>query len=325
MQLIRGIHELQPRHRPTVASIGNYDGVHLGHQHVIKTLLQRSAELKLPATVITFKPLAKAFFQPGSVALLSSIEQRAKQLFELGVDQVLCIDFNAEFAAYSPSKFVTDVLLKGLDVKYLCVGDDFRFGKDRAGDFAFLQRFARQHAFSVAAHHTFSVGGVRVSSGRVRDALMQADFALAEALLGRPYSIFGKVSRGRQLGRTLNFPTANIALDPAQTALNGVYVVSVTGSSELPTAADGSIKGVANVGTRPTVGGSENRIEVHLFDFDADLYGQTLGVRFLKKIRGEQKFASINELKAQIAVDADAARSYLQNCITRSQPDPMNE
>lgn len=306
MQLIRGIQNLLPEHRPSVVSIGNYDGVHRGHQHVIGTLLQQSKALNAPSTVITFEPLAKEFFQPGSVALLTSVEQRAEQLFALGVDRVLCIEFTAEFAAYSPGRFVQEILLDGLGVRYLCVGDDFRFGKDRAGDFEFLEKFGQQHQFSVSAHDTFALGGSRVSSGRVREALRNADFALVEMLLGKPYTISGLVSRGQQLGRTLDFPTANIVLQPTQTAVNGVYAVRVTG------AGDGVVEGVANIGTRPTVDGSENRLEVHLFDFSADLYDQRLSVEVLHKIRDEQKFSSIDALKAQIAADADAARQYFR-------------
>jgi riboflavin kinase/FMN adenylyltransferase len=306
MQFIHGIHNLHPIHRPSVVSIGNYDGVHLGHQSLIKSLLEKSSELGVPSTVITFEPLAKEFFQPGSVALLSSVEQRAEQLFSLGVDQVLCIDFNHEFAAYSPNKFVHDVLLAGLGVKYLCVGDDFCFGKDRQGDFNLLTSMGREHSFSVTAHETFTLGGTRVSSGRVREALSNGDFGLAENLLGRAYSIAGIVRKGQQLGRTLNFPTANIVLDSAQTAVQGVYAVKVAGL------ADWVLDGVANVGTRPTVDGKENRLEVHLFDFDSDIYGVDIDVSFHCKLRSEQKFDSLDALKAQIQLDSDSAREYFR-------------
>ena len=251
---------------------------------------------------------------PGSVVRLSSIEQRAKQLFELGVDQVLCIDFTADFAAYSPADFVQDVLVDGLGIRYLCVGDDFRFGKDRAGDFDFLRNYGKNHDFSVTAHETFSLDGERVSSGRVRDALQANDFELAEKLLGRPYSISGNVSLGQQLGRTLEYPTANIVLAGVQYAVKGVYAVSVQLSES--DAVDGAYYGVANVGTRPTVDGNENRLEVHLFDFDADIYGATLDVRFLHKIRDEQKFDSLDALKEQIQLDA---RSGLAYCVKHSK------
>lgn len=306
MQLIRGVKNLKSIHRPSVVSIGNYDGVHLGHQSVIETLLQKSVELQVPSTIITFQPLAKEFFSPGSVPLLGSVEQRAAQLHACGVDQVLCIEFNAEFACYSPTRFVEDILVDGLGVRYLCVGDDFRFGKDRAGDFEFLRSYGLSHDFLVTAHETFTLDGSRVSSGRIRLALEEGDFALAERLLGRPYSISGQVSLGQQLGRTLNFPTANLILDSAQTAVKGVYCVVVNGIAAQ------SVYGVANVGTRPTVDGLQNRLEVHLFDFDADIYGAEIEVIFHHKLREEQKFASLEALKAQIQADVEAARVFFR-------------
>jgi riboflavin kinase/FMN adenylyltransferase len=307
MALIRGIDQLQASHRPSVVSIGNYDGVHLGHQHVIKTLLQKSKQLAAPSTVITFEPLAKEFFQPESVVRLSSLQERAELLFALGVDQVLCIDFTSDFAAYSPQAFVEEVLLDGLGVKYLCVGDDFRFGKGRAAGFGFLQRCGLEHGFEVVSHETFTLGGERVSSGRVRDALLAGNFDLAQRLLGRRYTISGQVTKGQQLGRTINFPTANIILPQVNLPVSGVYAVTASLLNRE------AIKGVANVGTRPTVDGSENRLEVHLFDFDEDIYGQDMRIDFHKNIRQEQKFESFELLKMQISKDAEAARAYLSD------------
>lgn len=307
MQLIRGIDQLSNQHRPSVVSIGNYDGVHLGHQYVIKTLLAQSQALNAAATVITFDPLAKEFFQPNSVARLSTVEERAQWLFNLGVDQVLCVEFNADFAATSPDAFIEDVLVKGLGAKYVCVGDDFRFGKGRAGDFTLLQSAGKQHGFEVSAHQTFELEGERVSSGRVRAALQHSDFQLAADLLGRIYSISGQVAMGQQLGRTLDFPTANIPLIDRVLAVNGVFaVVAVLESGE-------RVKGVANIGNRPTVDGKEQRLEVHLFDFDRDIYGQNLSVELHSKIRDEKKFNSLDELKTQIAQDAAQAIAFLQS------------
>lgn len=308
MPLIRGINQLTSSHCPSVVSIGNYDGVHLGHQHVIATLLAKSRELNVPSTVVTFEPLAKEFFRLDPVMRLTSIEQRAALLFGLGIDHVLCIDFNAEFAAYSPQGFVQDVLLDGLGVQYLCVGDDFRFGMNRAGDFKFLQKEGVNNSFEVTAHDTFTFGGERVSSGRVREALHTGDFALAAQLLGRPYTIDGEVSKGQQLGRTINYPTANIVLPNTLLPVNGVYAVTVTLNPGR------HVLGVANVGRRPTVDGKENRLEVHLFDFDDDIYGQRMSVEFHHKVRDEQKFESIDTLKEQIAKDAQAARKVLISC-----------
>ncbi len=303
MELIRGLPKLLESHRPSVASIGNYDGVHKGHQHVISTLIDKSHELDAPSTVITFEPLAKEFFRPRSVPRLTSIEERAQLLFELGVDRVLCIDFDASFASYSPEGFVKEVLVDGLGVKYLCVGDDFRFGKNRVGDFLLLQASGQRYGFDVTAHDTFEIHGDRVSSGRVRVALEEGDFDLARQLLGRPYAIKGQVEQGQQLGRTIGFPTANLILSQFQVPISGVFAVTVTHSIY------GVLNGVANVGKRPTVDGNENRLEVHIFDFDAQIYGDTLEVTFLEKIRDEKKFESFELLKQQIGLDAAKARS----------------
>ena len=307
MTLIRGLKNLRSCHKPCVASIGNYDGVHLGHQHVITTLLQHSARLGVQSTVITFEPLAREYFRPDSVQRLTSLEERAELLLALGVDQVLCVDFNADFAAYSPMAFIQEVLVQGLAIQHLCVGDDFRFGKNREGDFDLLRKFSRDGGFDVTAHDTFEMDGQRVSSGRIRDALGSGDFNLAESLLGRPYKIKGVISQGQQLGRTISYPTANIVLPEMLMPINGVFAVS----AELQ---DGrTVLGVANVGKRPTVDGKQNRLEVHLFDFDDDIYHQTMSVSFVEKIRDEQKFDSFDQLKIQIGKDAARAKTILSD------------
>jgi len=304
MQLIRGIDQLTHCHAPSVVSIGNYDGVHLGHQHVIKTLLEKSRELNAPSTVITFEPLGKEFFNPKSVLRLTSLNEKTQLLFDLGVDQVLCINFTAEFAGYSPQKFVNDILVNGLGAKYVCVGDDFRFGKNRAGDFDFLQNAGAEHGFEVTSHDTFTLDDLRVSSGRVRDVLSNNDFDEAERLLGRPFYIKGVVSKGQQLGRTIGFPTANVVLPEVALPVQGVYAVSIESSAFSKT------NGVANIGLRPTVDGKEQRLEVHIFDFDQDIYGQTVKVQFHHKIRDEQKFESFELLKEQIIKDAKQALDF---------------
>lgn len=316
MQLIKGISQLSVEHRPSVATIGNFDGVHAGHEIVIGTLLTASERLNLPATVITFDPLAKEHFAPESALRLQPLGQRVERLFTLGVEQVLVIDFNEELAAYSPTKFVQEVLVGGLGIAYLSVGDDFRFGHQRAGDFDFLLASGLRYGFEVVAHDTVNFAGNRISSGRLRDAVQAGDFQLAEQLLGRPYCISGVVSHGEQRGRTIGFPTANIVLDAARFAVQGVYAVRV----HVPTSAESDaehlkganvIEGVANAGMRPTVAGTENRLEVHLFDFDQDLYGSELKVEFVSKVRDEQKFDSFDALKTQIGHDVIVARDHL--------------
>lgn len=303
--LISGLSKLAAANRPSAVSIGNYDGVHLGHQHVINTLLQKSHELDVPSTVITFEPLAKEFFNRKSIARLTSLQQRAELLIQFGVTQVLSIDFTQDFANYSPDRFVDEVLVDGLGVQYLSVGDDFRFGKDREGDFGFLKRAADVHGFIVEAHQTFEYDKKRVSSGRVRLALADSDFDLAAKLLGRPFSIQGEVSKGQQLGRTINFPTANIVLDDYALPVSGVFAVRCRVNDDSL-----FIDGVANIGKRPTVKGKENRLEVHLFDFNQDIYGQKLDVQLVEKIREEQKFDGVEALQQQIKEDVVAAKCH---------------
>ncbi len=307
MTLIRGLHNLTRDHKPCVASIGNYDGVHRGHQTVISTLLNHSQRLAVPSTVITFEPLAKEYFLPNSIQRLTTIEQRANLLLALGVDQVLCIDFNADFAAYSPLGFIKDVLIDGLGIKHLCVGDDFKFGKNRQGDFALLSEAGQAKGFAVTAHDTFEIDGMRVSSGRIREALGQGDFEAAKTMLGRPYTIEGTVTKGQQRGRTINYPTANIVLPDMLMPINGVFAVHARLQN------GDNIDGVANVGNRPTVDGKENRLEVHLFDFDHDIYDQEIIVSFIEKIRDEQKFNTFDDLKVQIESDAARARAILSD------------
>ncbi len=304
MEHIIGIENLRTNHAPSVVSIGNYDGVHRGHQSVIRTLVTKAEQLQAAATVVTFDPLAREYFSPGSVPRLSTRDERAELLFAQGVKRVLCIPFDAAFASMSAEAFIEEVLVAGLGARYVCVGDDFRFGRQRTGDFALLQAQGQIHGFEVTAHETFELAGARVSSGRIREALAAGDFGLAESLLGRPYVIEGIVSQGQQLGRTIDFPTANLVLPDMLMPINGVFAVIVQlGESEY--------QGVANIGRRPTVNGKENRLEVHLFNFDQDIYGAHMCVRFVRKLRDEQSFASVDVLRAQIQQDAQSARQIL--------------
>ena len=215
---------------------------------------------------------------------------------------MLCIDFDEDFASYTPETFIQNVLIEGLGVKHLCVGDDFRFGRNREGDFAMLKRVGSERGFAVTAHDTFEIDGSRVSSGRVRDALLLNDFVLAEQLLGHPYTIEGFVAKGQQLGRTIGYPTANIVLPDILLPINGVFAVRVELQNR------DVVAGVANIGSRPTVDGKEKRLEVHLFDFDQDIYDQKIIVSFVEKIRDEAKFDSFEDLKTQIHEDAARAR-----------------
>ncbi|MDT8403762.1 bifunctional riboflavin kinase/FAD synthetase [Sulfuriflexus sp.] len=305
MELIRGYHNLRPRHRGCVATIGNFDGVHLGHQTVLGQLSEKAAELGVPSVVISFEPYPMEFFAPDKApARLTRLREKIRALARYAVDRLLCLRFDAEFAAQPAEEFIEHVLLKGLDVRYLVVGDDFRFGKDRRGDFALLRKAGEQHGFQVVNLHTFAIDGERVSSTRVREALAAGEIGQAEQLLGRPYRMCGRVAHGDKRGRTIGFPTANIHLHRTNTPIKGVFAVEMFGIEGEP------VQGVANIGTRPTVDGTRSLLEVHLFDFDADIYGRNVSVEFVHKLRDEQQFASFEELRKQIDKDANAARAF---------------
>ncbi len=308
MELIRGLHNLRPRHRGCVATIGNFDGVHLGHKAVLDQLAAKAHAMTVPALVMIFEPQPQEFFAPGKVpARLTRLREKLRALDLDQVDRVLCVRFDARFAAISPEQFVRGILVEGLDVRYVVVGDDFRFGHARQGDFEFLRECGRQYGFEVGRRETFSIDGVRVSSSRVRHALEQGDLEGARALLGYVFNMTGRVAHGDKRGRTIGYPTANIYLHRRSVPLQGVFAVRMAGVDHEP------LPGVANVGVRPTVGGLKLPIlEVHLFDFNGDIYGRHVRVDFLHRIREEKRFASLDELKAQIRADEEAAREYLQ-------------
>lgn len=305
MQLVRGIHNLRPHHRGCVVTIGNFDGVHRGHQGVLARLRLRAREAGLPCCVVIFEPQPREFFTPERApARLSSLREKLELLKAEGVDRVLCLSFNQRLRELSADAFIQRVLVDGLGVRHLEVGDDFRFGCDRAGDFALLQQAGLREGFSVEALHTIAEDGERISSTRVREALASADFAQAERLLGRPWTVSGRVEHGQKLGRQLGVPTANLRLNRLRAPLNGVYAVSVEYQGQ-------HLPGVANIGLRPTVAGDGRpHLEVHLLDFSGDLYSRRLIVQFQQKLRDEQRFASLEALKTAIAADIAAARAW---------------
>ncbi len=305
MELIRGFHSLQPRHRGCVATIGNFDGVHLGHQAVLGQLAEAAGRFGLPTVVITFEPQPQEYFGAAAQApRLSRLREKLQALRRYAVDRVVCLPFNAALAQLTAQQFIQRLLVDGLAVRYLVVGDDFRFGRGREGDFAMLKAAGQRHGFQVVSMHSFCVDGERVSSTRVREALGRGDMATAAKLLGRGYRMSGRVARGEQLGRQLGFPTANIHLHRQAIPVRGVFAVEMFGIEGEPLA------GVANVGVRPTVDGSRTLLEVHLFDFDQQIYGRYVEVVFLHKLRDEVRFASLDALKQQIGLDAVAARDY---------------
>ncbi len=305
MELIRGLHNLSARHHGCVATIGNYDGVHLGHQAVLGHLAEKGAQLGLPTVVITFEPQPQEYFAPQqAVPRLTRLREKLLALQRFSVDRVLCLPFNRELAAMAADAFIERILMRGLGVRYLVVGDDFRFGRERRGDFAMLQAAGARYGFEVVHLHTFMLGGARVSSTRIREALAHGDMARAEQLLGRPYRMCGRVAHGDKRGRTIGFPTANIHLHRKVSPISGVFAVELFGVAGEP------FHGVANVGIRPTVEGLRPLLEVHLFDFAGDLYGRHVHVDFLHKLREERRFDSFEALKQQILIDAQHARDY---------------
>ncbi|HHM06139.1 MAG TPA: bifunctional riboflavin kinase/FAD synthetase [Gammaproteobacteria bacterium] len=305
MKIIRGLHNLPTAPKGTVVTIGNFDGVHLGHQAILGQLAERAAELGLPTVVVTFEPHPLEFFRPGlAPPRLTRFREKMHALTRYSVDRVVVLSFNTRLAAMPAVDFIEQVLIAGLNVRYLVVGDDFRFGHRRAGDFDMLKRTGVARGFQVAAMHSFCIDGERVSSTRIRAALGQDDLATAEKLLGRPYRMCGRVAHGDRRGRQLGFPTANIHLHRVSAPVQGVYAVEVFGLDPEPLA------GVANVGNRPTVGGMRSQLEVHLLDFDQDIYGRYVHVDFLHKIRPEQRFAGVGELTAQIQRDVATARDF---------------
>lgn len=306
MEIIRGLHNIRPRHRGCVVTVGNFDGVHHGHQMLLAHLNAKRDELDSQSILITFEPLPREFFHGTSVpARLTRFREKMHLLARTRIDHVLCLPFNERLAQVTAQSVIDNFLVGMLDVRYLVVGDDFRFGRGREGDYAMLKAAGDQHGFEVSHVGTLRFDHMRISSTRIRDALAEGNLALAEKLLGHDYFIMGKVVKGRQLGRQLGAPTANIELKRYRPAVAGVYAVQVSGL-------DRNYRGVANVGVRPTVDGKKPLLEVHLFDFDRDIYGERLTVSFRHRIRDERAFPSLDSLKAQIAVDMQAARAFFE-------------
>lgn len=306
MRVLRGTSTPAPG--DTVLTIGNFDGVHLGHRALLAHIATLAQEHGVQPAVLTFEPHPREFFAPASApARLSTLREKLELIAAEGVALTCVTRFNQRFAALSADEFIEQVLVHGLRVKHLVIGDDFRFGARRQGDYALLQQAGAQYGFSVETLDSVVVHGERVSSSGVREALAAGDMERAARLLGRPYGIDGRVVHGQKLGRQIGFATANIRVKHDPLPLSGVFAVQVDGLGDRP------LPGVANLGMRPTVGGATRPLlEVHLFDFDGDIYGRHLSVRFCHKLRSETKFANFDELRAQIARDAEAARSFFQ-------------
>jgi riboflavin kinase/FMN adenylyltransferase len=302
--VFRGIPERA--HTAVALTIGNFDGVHRGHQALLAKLREAAGSMGLPATVMTFEPHPREFFTPAAApARLSSMREKLELLEAAGADRVHVCRFDRKFAAIEAGAFVEGVLVRGLGTRWLAVGDDFLFGAMRAGDFAMLQAASREFGFRLETLPSVLVDGHRVSSSAVRAALAEGRLKDAEKLLGRAYAISGRVVHGDKLGRQLGFATANVQLRHNRPPLTGIYAVAVHGLGDKARA------GVASLGVRPTVtSAGKATLEVYLLDFDQDIYGRMLRVDFLHRIRDEEKYPDLETLKAQIAHDVETARNY---------------
>ena len=311
MEVIRGSYNLRPRHKGCVATIGNFDGVHRGHRALLAALREEGARRGLPTVVMTFEPQPREYFRGKEVpARLTRLREKLHLLRDARIDRVLLLPFNERLAALSADAVVDQLLVDGLGVRSLLIGDDFRFGRGREGDFAMLKAAGEQHGFVVGDLDTQALGDARISSTRVRAALAASDLDLAESLLGHRYFIMGRVVYGRQLGRQLGTPTVNVPLKRYRAALEGVFAVEVEGLG-------GRRPGVANIGVRPTVDGREPLLEVHLLDWMGDAYGELLTVTFRDWIREERRFESIDALREQIGQDVGRAREFFARAASK--------
>jgi riboflavin kinase/FMN adenylyltransferase len=306
MQLIRGIHNIKAQDHGCVLTIGNFDGVHKGHQKVIQSLVSKAKELNCVPAVLVFEPQPQEVFSPKSApARLSRLRDKYNLLSALGVERLICIPFTFAFAGQSPEQFIKSLLVEKLGIKYLIVGDDFHFGKNRAGNYQMLRKAGEAFGFNVSDTASCKMLDCRVSSTAIREALDSNDLVQVENMLGRPYSISGKVFHGDKLGRQLGFPTANVRLRRTKSPLNGVFAVNILTAS-------GTFKGVANIGDRPTISGVRQQLEVNIFDFNKNLYGQKIEVIVKTKLREVIKFDSLEALKQQIDKDVKQAKAYFK-------------
>ena len=306
MKLIRGRYNLSQEHKNCVVTIGNFDGVHLGHQSLLKALKNKAKSCQTKTMVISFEPLPYEYFHPPQqcAARLMRLREKIIALKKFDIDYLLCLPFNKKFASLSAEDFISQVLQNELAIQHIIVGDDFKFGAKRTGDVALLKKLGSEYHFTAEAMPTYKLAEQRVSSSRLRAALQDDQLDLAEQLLGNHYAMAGRVAHGSKLGRKLGFPTANIHLHRRVVPIHGIYVVQAEDR-------EGNLhKGVANVGNRPAIGGTKTLLEVHLFDFDQDIYGQQLFVTFLHKLRNEENYESLDLLKIQIAQDVLEAKAY---------------
>lgn len=306
MELIRGLHNLKKRHKGCVLTIGKFDGVHLGHKAVLSQVVNKARELGLPSTVMVFEPQPEEVFQPQSApARLSTLRDKCVRLADLGIDRLICVKFDKQFAQYSAEQFIVELLVEKLGIRFLVVGDDFRFGQKRVGDFNLLKDAGKASNFEVVSTESYRLEDCRISSSVIREALSKGLFTQAKSMLGRGFNIEGKVVHGEKNGRTIGFPTANLIMKRLKSPVEGVFATKVSHNGNC-------YNGVANIGTRPTLNGRRLQLEVHLLDVELDLYGQHISVEFIQKIRDEIKFDSFDTLRKQIEKDAQQAKDLLR-------------
>ncbi|GAB4392536.1 MAG: bifunctional riboflavin kinase/FAD synthetase [Gammaproteobacteria bacterium] len=306
MKIIRGLHNLTSRYQHAVITIGTFDGMHIGHQQLLAHVIEQANKLFVPSVLVTFEPQPAEFLaqpQAGRPRLMR-LAEKLRYVSQTALDAVLVLAFNHALAELVADDFVKKVIVESLMARAVIVGDDFHFGYQRQGDISLLKKLGKHYRFSVMALPTIEVAGERASSSRVRDSLLSGNLSLAQQLLGRNYSLSGRVTQGAQLGSQLGFPTANIHIKREYCALNGVYAVKVYGLQQ------NALSAVANIGRRPTVDGLRLTLEVHILNFHENIYGRYLEIEFLHKLRDEQKFASIDMLKQQIAHDVQQAQDF---------------
>ncbi len=312
MKVFRGLPNAASR-APCALAIGNFDGVHRGHQALLARLREVASKMGLESAVMTFEPHPREFFaaragDPSKAPTrIASLRDKLQSLAKAGVDRVIVEHFNEHFASLSPQEFVEKILVQGLHVKWLIVGEDFCYGAKRAGNVATLIEAGKKYGFHVESQATVTSSGIRISSSAVRQALLQGDFSQATTLLGRPYTMSGHVVHGKKLGRTIGFPTMNLRVSHKHPSLSGIYIVQVHGLEPEP------LPGVASIGVRPTVDDSGRvLLETHVFDYAQQCYGRLIRVEFLKKLRDEEKYIDLPTLTEAIARDAVQARTYFK-------------
>lgn len=304
MKLLRGVKGISDLAEGSVITIGNFDGVHLGHQALLALLKEKAARHNRPLVLVLFEPQPGEFFHPGKApARLTSLREKLHLLSRAGVDIVCCLKFDDQMAQMKAETFARTYVFEALNCRYALIGEDFRFGCRREGDFLLLKNLAFEYHCAVDVFRDFAVNGLRVSSTKIREALAGGKLDVAGKLLGRTYSLCGRVTKGDGRGRQWGIPTANLALHRRVLPLKGVFCVKVKKNHRW-------LDGVANLGSRPTVDGTKNVLEIHLMDFDGELYGELLQVFFLHKLRDEVKFDSINDLIQQIHNDVETAKQY---------------